>query len=286
MSTDATAHSEAAVEQVGGRSRVVTCRSVAPLRLLVPSTTSVAAWIVQSSYGGGLVQGDVIRLRFRCGPRARVLLGTQANGRVYRHLEATATARQNTEGLVEAGGLVVVFPDPLVLHADSRFAQRQQWTVAEDASLVLGDWFQCGRSDNGERFAYASWDSETILYHVGKPVVIDRFHSEPAAEDPRAPGRFGEYLLMLNCYAIGPVAESLANALEATAAIEEARQIPATTAIHPPLRATVSRLEQCPGFILRALGRTREDFAPLVERLFAHLAEPDLLGFDPLMRRH
>lgn len=285
MPTETPPCSEADVECLDGVSRVVTCLSVAPLRLLVPESGTAAAWIVQSSYGGGLVQGDRVRLRFRCGPNARVLLGTQANGRVYRHLDA-ATARQETDGSVEAGGLAVVFPDPLVLHTESRLTQRQHWNVSAGGSLVLGDWFQCGRSDSGERFAYALWENETSLSIAGKLAVLDRFRSEPAHEEPQATGRFAGYSLMLNLYVLGPVATALADALSPLANIEELRQVPSAPVAQPNLRCALSRLENTEGFVLRALTRTREHFDPLIEALFAHLAASALLGFNPLARKY
>jgi urease accessory protein len=272
------------VEHHADASRVVVCRSEPPLRLLTPSSGTGTAWAMLASYGGGMVQGDRVRLRIRCGRGARALVGTQANGRVYRHLEA-ATARQETTGLVESGALLVVFPDPLVLHADSRFAQRQDWQVAADGSLVLGDWFQCGRSDNGEQFAYLLWENETALRVGEKLAVVDRFRSEPPAEDPRAPGRFGDANLMLTLHVLGPVANGLLAALEPFAAFDEVRQVPGAPTDAPALRCAVNRLETAEGFVLRALGGTREDFGPLVTALFAHLAAPDLLAFDPLARR-
>lgn len=279
--------SEVVIARVGNASRVTVCRSVPPLRILVPASGSDAAWLMLASYGGGMVQGDAVRLRFHGGTDTRVFLGTQASNRVYRHLDAT-TASMEIGGAVDAGACVVVFPDPLVLHADSRFRQKQHWHVAGGASLVLGDWFQCGRSDSGEQFAYTSWESEIALHCGGRLAVLDRFHSEPPHQDPRLPGRFGANNLLLNLYALGPAASGLAETLAPFTDFEELHQIPAAPASPqtPRLFASLGRLDNVDGFVLRAVGRTREDFQPLTAAVFAHLASPSLLGFDPLARKY
>jgi urease accessory protein len=234
-----------------------------------------------------MVQGDTVRLRIHCGAETLTFLGTQASSRVYRHLDAK-TASQEIDGTLEADALAVVFPDPLVLHADSRFRQKQNWNIAPSASLVLGDWFQCGRSDSGEQFAYTSWETEIALRVAGKLAVLDRFRSEPPREDPRLPGRFGANNLLLNLYVLGPVASALAEILSPFTAFEELHQIPASQSAPqlPRPFASLNKLENADGFVMRAVGHTREDFQPLIAALFAHLAAPSLLGFNPLARKY
>lgn len=280
-------HSKVTVARTAGVSRVIENVGVPPLKILSPASGCETAWLILASYGGGMVQGDSVHLHLRCEPGAKLFLGTQASSRVYRHLDAQ-TATQRIHGGIESGALAVVFPDPLVLHNDSRFRQQQRWDIARDASLVLGDWFQCGRSDSGEQFAYTGWESEIALNVAGKLAVLDRFRSDPVTENPRLPGRFGTSNLLLNLYAIGPVAAQLADVLEPFTAFDELHKIPAgpTAPPFPPLLASLSRLENTEGFILRAVGHTREDFAPLAAALFAHLAAPLLLGFNPLARKY
>lgn len=280
-------HSKVTVARTAGVSRIIENVGVPPLKILSPDSGCETAWLILASYGGGMVQGDTVHLHLRCETGVKLFLGTQASSRVYRHLDAQ-TATQRIQGDIESGALAVVFPDPLVLHTDSRFRQQQRWDIARDASLFLGDWFQCGRSDSGEQFAYTSWESEIALNIAGKLAVLDRFRSDPVAENPRLSGRFGTSNLLLNLYVLGPVAASLAEALEPFASFEELHQIPASANApkFPQLFASLSKLETADGFVLRAVGHTREDFQPLISALFAHLAVPALLGFNPLARKY
>src|SRR5678815_4835493 len=56
------ASAQLAVERSGERSIVTRARSAAPLRLLAPASPGRAAWVYQSSLGGGFVGRDAIEL--------------------------------------------------------------------------------------------------------------------------------------------------------------------------------------------------------------------------------
>ena len=71
--------SEIEVASVRGSSRLVTSRSIQPLKLLNPRAAGGSCHVVLSSYGGGMLAGDVIRLRVRAQAGARLFLGTQAS---------------------------------------------------------------------------------------------------------------------------------------------------------------------------------------------------------------
>ena len=56
------------------RSVVTRARSVAPLRLLTPASPGRAAWVYQSSLGGGFVGRDAIELAVDVAAGARLFL--------------------------------------------------------------------------------------------------------------------------------------------------------------------------------------------------------------------
>ena len=235
-----------------------------------------------------MVQGDQVRLKLSCGPDATMFVGSQANGRVFKH-EQLADAEQIVVGTVESSGCAVVFPEPVVLHAASRFVQRQEWSVAKGASLVLGDWFQSGRSDSGEQFAYQAWTSETRLTIDGRLACVDRFRSDPDKDDPDSPARFGGRNLMLNVYVAGPVCEYLAGTLDALAAIEEVPQLleldQKADAVYPGVVSSLTAVEGQDLSILRCLADTREDLNFVFEALYTALADAAWLGFNPANRK-
>ncbi len=281
---EASGWSRARVSWVEGKSRLVASHSAAPLRLLHPRLSDRAACVMLSNYGGGMVQGDRVGLALDCGPGARLLVCTQANSRVYRNDRDWPTS-QTTDGHVGAGAKVVVLPDPLVLHAGSRFEQRQRWRVDPGGSLLLGEWFQCGRSDSGECFAYGSYRSEVEISQGDERLAWEPFVSEPAADDPRAIGRFGDAKLILTLYAVGDVRELLHRALESgVAAQRELTQVPALgrLPIRPPAATPRSllRFEDRPLSIFRALARTRGDFNDIFAALKTELCHEAWLGED------
>ena len=142
-----------------GRSRLAACKNIQPLKLLQPASPGRACHVVLSSYGGGLVAGDVIRLRVAVGAGTRLFLSTQTSTRVFRSIDG-AVAGQHTVGELGGNALAVIFPDPVVPQAESRYRQTQEWRLHPTALLFLVDWFHSGRMDQGERFAFHMLHSE------------------------------------------------------------------------------------------------------------------------------
>ena len=69
--------------RVGSRTVIESALATAPLRLLTPRNHGSAAWVYTSTLGGGLVDGDRLRLRVRAGRGATALLASQGHNRVY-----------------------------------------------------------------------------------------------------------------------------------------------------------------------------------------------------------
>lgn len=272
----------AKVMYVSGRSRIVECQSVSPVRLLHPYLSDQAVLLMMSSYGGGMVQGDHVEIDFECGEGARVLIGTQANSRVYRNDRQLPTS-QAIRGRVEAGGQVVVLPEPLVLHAGSRFHQKQRWTVEPGGSLLLAEWFQCGRSDSGECFSYQGYQSDIEIWQAEELLLWEQFCSDPEEENPGFAGRFGNANLMLNLFAVGDAQGVLQEALQSVVDRQSGfTQVPSLTGQsfrnnQNSLRSLVT-LEDRPLTIFRSLGRTRMDFDDILEPLQQALATDTWLG--------
>src|SRR4051812_10112992 len=75
---------ELAFERAGAATVLRTVRARSPLRLLTPRNHGHAAWVFAATFGGGLVEGDAIRLEVTLGPEATGLVGTQASTKIYR----------------------------------------------------------------------------------------------------------------------------------------------------------------------------------------------------------
>lgn len=278
--------SELEVTQVQGKSRLTTCKNLQPLKILNPGAHHAGCHAVLSSYGGGMVAGDVIRLRVAVGAQARFFLSTQANTRIFKSVNG-AVAEQHTHGTVGENGLAVVFPDPVVLQERSRYRQRQHWTLQAGALLLLVDWLHSGRMDTGEKFAFSTFFSELKVSVGERLVLLDRFTFHPAEHIAPSPANFAEYQTVLSAYLVGDPADGrfakLATALQAL-------QMPGRQDVHFTLQGksclvAVTRV-RAEVYQLRALGRSRSDLQPLCDALLQTLAADELFGSNPLQRKY
>lgn len=278
--------SEAEVTAVRGRSVLTRSRSMQPLKLLNPRTGGGSCHVVLSSYGGGLLAGDVVRLRLVVRPEARLLLGTQTNTRVYRSASG-ATAEQHLDASLEAGALAAVLPDPLVLQATARFRQRQHWHLRPEAVLLLADWLHSGRMDSGERFEFTAYESEVRISVDGRLLALDRFGFRPAEHIATSPAHFGPHQTTLSVYLAGSPEDARFRRLSSVLA---ALQPYSREELPPDLsrcEAIVAFSEARPGLhLLRALGTSRAALQPIYDALHTALAAPDLLGFDAGRRKY
>ena len=256
------------VARVAGRSVLVTCRSRQPLKILNPRAPAGRCHAVLTSYGGGLVAGDFIGLAVGVGPGARLLLTTQANTRVFRS-DSGAEARQELAGTVDDGALAVVWPEPVVPQAGSRYRQRQHWHLAPGALLLLADWLHSGRMDSGERFEFTSYASEIKISRAGRLVLLDRFHFQPNIHQATAPAHFGPYQTALSLYLVGDPAARFAALAAALLRLQMAGTgDPHFSLAGRPAIVTVTQV-RTDVYVLRALGHTRADLEPVCEQVLA-----------------
>src|SRR4051812_14789077 len=105
---------ELAVERVGARSVLASAIAASPLKLLAPSNHGDAVWIYVVNFGGGLVDGDELKLRARIRRGASALVTTQSSTKVYRSPRGCS---QSFEAEVEEDATLVVLPDPVACFA-------------------------------------------------------------------------------------------------------------------------------------------------------------------------
>jgi urease accessory protein len=146
------------VGHVAGRSAVVSSQARSPLRLLTPRARGESVWAYTSSFGGGMVAGDCTRLNVTVDAGARCFLSTQASTKIYRN-PASLPCSHETHATVREDALLILAPDPVQCFADSSYEQRQHFTLAEAANLLLVDWFSAGRTARGERWSFRRYVS-------------------------------------------------------------------------------------------------------------------------------
>ncbi|HET9993231.1 MAG TPA: urease accessory protein UreD [Kofleriaceae bacterium] len=190
------------------RSDVHRARSAGPLRLLTPRAAGNAAWIVTSSLGGGLVDGDEVELELEVDRDATCVVATQASTKAFR-----GRSYQTLRARVAAGGALLVVPDPLVAFRDASVRQHTRLELAATADLVLVDIVTAGRLAHGERWDCARLDTQLTIVRDGATRLHDRILLD-RADGPIA-ARMQRFVALATCVVEGPrVANHAAAILE------------------------------------------------------------------------
>ncbi|UII30416.1 urease accessory protein UreD [Fulvivirga ulvae] len=277
--------SEIEVASVRGKSALITCKNIQPLKILHPVSHHNCCHLVLTSYGGGMVSADVVNINVKCGADTKTFIGSQSNTRIYKKV-LNAITGQNIKGEVAENALTVVFPDPVVLQAESRFKQSQHWEVRRGGLLFLADWFQAGRTDSGEKYLFDMYLSEISIAIDGQLQVLDRFNFDPKENIADSPANFGQYQSMLSIYFAGTPDNPKFKKIE-----EKLLEIKLAT--QPVLNYDVSA-QSCiisttrareGAYILRAMGKSRIDLQWLCDNIMDMLSDPELLEYNPMKRK-
>jgi urease accessory protein len=151
------------------RSDVHRMRNAGPLRILSPRAAGNAAWLVTSSYGGGLVDGDHVAFDVTVDAGATCVVTTQASTKIYK-----GTSSQETRVRVHGDGALLCVPDPVVPFRDAVFRQVTAIDMDASSSLVLCDVLTAGRVAFGERWNATSLDSTLSITVDGELLLHDR----------------------------------------------------------------------------------------------------------------
>jgi urease accessory protein len=158
---------------------VVSALAASPLALRNPQNHGHAAWVFQSSLGGGFVGADDVALAVEVAPRASLFLSSQASSKVYR----AARGRYSLEAVIGAGATLVSWPDPVTCFAGASFEQTQRFVLDKSATLIAVDAWTSGRAASGERWAFERFLSRITVEIFGERVLHDATLLTPAAGD-------------------------------------------------------------------------------------------------------
>jgi urease accessory protein len=181
-------------------SDVIRARGAGPLRLLCPRAAGRAGWIVTSSLGGGLVDGDAVALDVTIEAGATAVITTQASTKVYR-----GSSRQELAVRVLGDGTALVVPDPVVPYRDATFVQATRIELTSASTLVACDVVTAGRVAHGERWNAARVDSTLRIAIDGRARVLDRVVIA-------GPARLGRFEALATAVLLGPRVNAIAAA--------------------------------------------------------------------------
>lgn len=184
------------------RSDVHRLRAAGPLRLLSPRAAGNAAWLVTSSLGGGLVDGDDVALEVTVDPGATALITTQASSKIYK-----GASRQRLDVRVHGDGRVLVVPDPIVPFRAASYTQRSTIVLDRASSLVLSDVVTAGRIAHGERWACTRFDALLAIECDGRRLLADRI-----VLDGDVAARMTRFAALATAVIVGPAVAALGRA--------------------------------------------------------------------------
>jgi urease accessory protein len=219
-----------------------------------------------------MVGGDKIDLTVDAGAGTRCLLTTQASTKIYR--SAGAGCGQHLKVSAGDEAIIVSLPDPVVCFAGSRFIQRQQFSFAASASLVMLDWFTSGRAARGERWAMHHYASKTEITVGDDCVFRDLLELDPSKGEIGGAMRMGRIDCFATVVLVGPAIAEHAKAM--VHAVQ--RQSMASG------QALLFGASQLPrAAVLRVAGKSSEAVGACLREKLAFIA--DLLGMDPWQRK-
>jgi|GEM_PF-985814 len=262
--------------RAGGISRMVVNESLAPLCVHNPRVPGSSCHALLATYGGGLVDGDTVSLEILCRQGARLSVSSVGSQQVYS--SPVHGVLQRVRGVVESKALAVIIPDPVVLHSEAAYGQKQEWSVAPDADLLVAELMVGGRLETGERFTFKEYASDMSIYVAEELVLYDNFVFRPSTFNYMDPAFFAGRSCLLCTYMVGPrwapLADRLAELLE-----------PSTSSLKASVLAAIHPLERS-GYILRAIADRPRDLAEFLDCMCDFLEDPEFLGFSPRKRKY
>jgi urease accessory protein len=262
------------LRQLNGRTVAIRLQATAPLKLLSPRPCGRAAWVVSSTFGGGLLSGDAISLSIDAGEGTVSLIGTQASTKIYRSRNGQ-TSRQSLTASIAAHALLVVLPDPLTCYSTAVFEQQQQMHLDHSASLIMLDWMTSGRSACGERWAFSRCSLRNDIFIGNRHLLAERLLLDSTLGNPGSRFRTGGLDCLATLVMLGPKTRKPAAAI-----IQSINDQP----IGPMAGVLFSASPLHDGVIVRAAGRNVEAVGRWLRDRLSFL--PELLGDDPWRRRY
>ena len=255
-------HGIVVARREGDRSVLAQLRASSPLRFLQPTfpgTRSACACLL--TFGGGLIDGDVVDVELVVEPGATLVLFTQATTKAFK-----GHTRQDFRA--EVHGTLVLLPDPVAAFAGARYGQRVDITLRGEGSAVVLDGFTSGRAAYGERWAFDGLDLATTVRRDGTLLARDATRLD-IADGPIAP-RLDRYEALASVLAIGPRVQPVVGS------------ILAPSVVTADLVAAPSPLSQ--GALVRIAGTSPTVALAEARERLRNLPEIDVV--DPFVARH
>lgn len=217
------------------------------------------------SIGGGLLQGDRYKIDIRVERDAYAHVTTQSASRVHR-MDANYASQHQTVTL-ESGAYLEYLPDFTILYRGSRFINRTDIVVPEDATLLYGEMILAGRKHHhaNERFGFDLLSMAVSARRPdGRTVFAEKLlveKDDPTIDYPAVMKGFDAFANIL-CLTPPDVAARIRERCSPAVFDEERRSV-----------SGISRLPNDAGLMLRAVGVESYDVRREVRRFWQIIRE-------------
>jgi urease accessory protein len=178
----------------GGRTVLTEAYAEPPFRVGRTFQEGDGVHMIMASSAPGVFGGDCLEQTIHVESGARVRLTSQSALQAHPSGDdAAATLRSRY--LVDEGGDLSCFWDPLIPFPGARIDQRFSIELAAHATLTWSDAFMAGREARGERWTFASLVHELRLVRSGGLDYLERFRINAGDATISAPWRGAA-----NCY--------------------------------------------------------------------------------------
>ncbi len=212
-------------------------------------------------------------LDVRVGAGATCMLGTQSSTKVYQRLDGKG-CRQSLDVKIEADGLAVIAPDPLVCFAGAELRQSQRFSLDASAGLVLIDVLASGRRARGERWAMHRYESRCDIFVGDERVYRDALCLDPTDGPIDGWHRMGRFDCIATIVLIGPPLRSAVTKLLAQSQGREFAESAPGPFVAGPIPG---------GLLIRCVGNGPESIGRWIRKILWIV--PALLGEDPWARK-
>lgn len=215
------------------------------------------AYLFLMSSSGGILQDDRYQVDILLQNGAVANIATQGATRIYKM--DSGFAIQDINITVGDGCYLELVPDQIIPYKNSRYCQRVNITVSDDATLVYSELVTPGRVAMGELFDYDICYLRTVAKDKsGKLKFIDTSMLNPKKQNPQSMGMLGDNTVFGTVYILAKA--SLAEQIhDATNVLLESTDV----------RGGCSLLPQNCGVVVRILDNSTEDIKTLTYQIVA-----------------
>lgn len=215
------------------------------------------AYLFLISSSGGILQDDRYQVDVLLQSGAMANITTQGATRIYKMDSGFAIQDMNIT--VGDGCYLELVPDQIIPYKNSRYCQRVNITMYDDATLVYSELVTPGRVAMGELFDYDICYLRTVAKDKsGKLKLIDTSMLRPKEQNLQAMGLLGDSTVFGTIYI-----------LTKSGLVEQIHDATNALLENTDVRAGCSILPQNCGIFIRILGNSTEDIKTLTYQIVA-----------------